>query len=46
MKNEFYISTVVAEMIKDGEKFGIEKVDRNKYISLGNLLLYIIEFQL
>jgi len=34
-KNEFYISTVISEMIKDGYKFTIEKIEKNKYISLG-----------
>jgi len=34
-KNEYYISTVISEMIKDGYKFEIEKIERNHYISLG-----------
>lgn len=34
-KDEFYISTVIAEMIKDNINFEINCIDTHKYISLG-----------
>ena len=34
-KGEFYISTVIREMIKDGKKFGNVSIDPKQYICLG-----------